>query len=74
MGISQRLEGLVNKAQSEERRAEISHAGRRLVDQTGQGMGRVYRVLGVTGKRGGQKSEAWPFVSLLHEDKADSEK
>lgn len=74
MGISQRLVGLMNKAQSEERRTEIRRAGKRLVDQAGQGMGKVYRVLGITGKTGGQKAEFWPFLSLLHEDRTDSEK
>ncbi|KAF8503841.1 S-adenosyl-L-methionine-dependent methyltransferase [Gautieria morchelliformis] len=60
MGIAQRLAGLMDKGQSEERRSEIGRAGMRLVDRAGQGMGRVYRVLGLTG--GGQKTGVWPFI------------
>jgi NADH dehydrogenase [ubiquinone] 1 alpha subcomplex assembly factor 7 len=70
MGIAQRLAALSDKAQSEERRSEIGRAGKRLVDRAGQGMGRVYRVLGITG---GRKTDVWPFIASLP-DEADSEK
>lgn len=70
MGIAQRLAGLIQNAKGEERRAEIRHAGNKLVDRTGQGMGRVFRVLGITG---GQSKEVWPFMSL-HRQETHGEK
>jgi NADH dehydrogenase [ubiquinone] 1 alpha subcomplex assembly factor 7 len=69
MGITQRLAGLIQNAKSEERRVEIRRSGKKLIDLTGQGMGRVYRVLGITGGTGGQNKEIWPFVSLHCEGK-----
>ncbi|KAF8591209.1 DUF185-domain-containing protein [Ramaria rubella] len=63
MGIHQRITALL-RTQKEERRSEILRAGQRLVDTSGQGMGRVYRVLGISSMVGGQKACCWPFVSL----------
>lgn len=63
MGIAQRLTQLINNATREERRLQIRHAGKKLVDQAGQGMGRVYRMLGITGAMGSQK-QVWPFIPL----------
>lgn len=63
MGIRLRLETLLQRATDETRRAEIRNAVGRLLDTTGQGMGRVYRVLGLLGSPD-RKEEVWPFISL----------
>ncbi|EIN09977.1 DUF185-domain-containing protein [Punctularia strigosozonata HHB-11173 SS5] len=47
MGINMRVEQLKRSAKSEERKAEIEKAARRLIDQSG--MGTQYQVLGITG-------------------------
>jgi len=61
MGIMQRMGALAHNAKDSKRREAIHSAGLRLIDRSGQGMGRVYRVLGVTSKT---TSEVWPFVAV----------
>ncbi|KIJ51505.1 hypothetical protein M422DRAFT_157874 [Sphaerobolus stellatus SS14] len=63
MGIMQRMAALANHAKDEKRRQDIQLAGLRLIDKSGQGMGKVYRVLGITNRTEG-KVDVWPFVDL----------
>lgn len=64
MGIRERLAVLVKQASSDSRRHEIDRAGGRLIDRAGQGMGAVYRMLGITGLQApeGSTNVVWPFV------------
>ena len=67
MGLQLRVEALTRAALTEDRKAAIADAARRLVDLTG--MGTAYQVLGVTGdgaggsEGGGGSQDAWPFVN-----------
>ncbi|TDL16465.1 DUF185-domain-containing protein [Rickenella mellea] len=68
MGITVRVNSLMRNAKTEDRRTEIARAARRLVDSSG--MGREYKVLGVTadplqkhnGKAGDSAEQIWPFA------------
>lgn len=63
MGIAVRLETLLRRAANAARRSDIQTGVGRLIDKTGQGMGRVYRVLGILGSPNRQE-EVWPFIPL----------
>lgn len=64
MGLPFRLQGLLKAAKSEERRDELRGAAARLVDPVG--MGKEYRVLGITGEfpsaERAEGTPVWPFV------------
>lgn len=69
MGLALRVERLKRDAPTEERRADIDGAAKRLVDQTG--MGKEYKVLGVVGMSPAREisveseqveNAVWPFV------------
>jgi hypothetical protein len=60
MGIGTRVAALQRAATSPERRIALEKAAARLVD--GGGMGREYKVMGVTGGVGGGTGEVWPFI------------
>lgn len=68
MGIMQRIAALTHNTKDEKRREAIQSAGLRLIDTAGQGMGKVYKMFGVTGRTGDKKLEIWPFVSLPDEN------
>jgi len=68
MGIMQRMGALAHNAKDNNRREAIQSAGLRLIDRAGQGMGRVYRVLGITGGKGGGVGEVWPFVTVDYKE------
>ena len=59
MGIVARVDGLQRAAVSSQRADELGKAAARLVDATG--MGREYKVMGVTGGRDAE--EVWPFIA-----------
>ncbi|KDQ57043.1 hypothetical protein JAAARDRAFT_131452 [Jaapia argillacea MUCL 33604] len=63
MGLQARLQTLLNSAKSEDRASNIRTAVGRLVDESGMGMGRVYRILGVVGKEEVVEGQMiWPFA------------
>lgn len=64
MGLQLRVDALTRAAPTEERRAAITDAARRLVDRTG--MGTAYQVLGMTS---GGTQDTWPFLRV-HGDEA----
>jgi len=59
MGISARVDALQRAAVSPERADALGKAAARLVDAAG--MGREYKVMGVTGGRDAE--EVWPFIA-----------
>ena len=59
MGISARVDALQRAAISSERADALGKAAARLVDAAG--MGREYKVMGVTGGR--DTEEVWPFIA-----------
>jgi hypothetical protein len=59
MGIGARVDALQRAAVSSERADELGKATARLVDAAG--MGREYKVMGVTGGRDAE--EVWPFIA-----------
>jgi hypothetical protein len=63
MGIAARVAALQRAAISAERADALGKAAARLVDAAG--MGREYKVMGVTGRpgRGDAEAEVWPFVA-----------
>lgn len=61
MGIGARVAALQRTAASPERGVALEKAAARLVD--GAGMGREYKVMGVTGSVGGETGEVWPFIA-----------
>jgi hypothetical protein len=61
MGIGARVAALRQAAASPERGVAHEKAAARLVD--GAGMGREYKVMGVTGGIGGGTGEVWPFIA-----------
>jgi hypothetical protein len=61
MGIGTRVAALQRAAASPERGVALEKAAARLVD--GAGMGREYKVMGVTGRVGGGTGEVWPFIA-----------
>jgi hypothetical protein len=65
MGIGPRVAALQRAAALPERGAALEKAAARLVDATG--MGREYKVMGVTGgvggNGGGDAEGVWPFVA-----------
>ena len=61
MGIGTRVAALQRAAAFPERGVALENAAARLVD--GTGMGREYKVWGVTGGVGGGTERVWPFVA-----------
>jgi len=61
MGIGARVAALQRAAASPERGVTLEKAASRLVD--GTGMGREYKVMGVTGGVVGGTGEVWPFIA-----------
>jgi len=61
MGISARVAALRRAAASPERADALEKATARLVDATG--MGREYKVMGVTVGSGAAEEDVWPFVA-----------
>ncbi|KAI9508435.1 DUF185-domain-containing protein [Russula earlei] len=61
MGIGARIAALKRAAASPDRARAVEKAAARLVDV--MGMGREYKVLGVTGGVGGSAEEKWPFIA-----------
>ncbi|KAI0280286.1 DUF185-domain-containing protein [Russula aff. rugulosa BPL654] len=61
MGIGTRVAALQRAAASPERGVALEKAAARLVD--GAGMGREYKVMGVTSGVGGGTREVWPFIA-----------
>ncbi len=61
MGIGTRVAALQRAVASPERGVALEKAAARLVDATG--MGREYKVMGVTGGVGGGIEEVWPFIA-----------
>ena len=64
MGIGARVAALQRAAVSAERADALGKAAARLVDAAG--MGREYKVMGVTGRPGrgdAEAEEVWPFVA-----------
>ena len=65
MNMEARIGKLILETKEKERRLAIVAAARRLVDPTG--MGKQYKVLGITGtggrKSAEEESEVWPFVT-----------
>ena len=59
MGISARVDALQRAAVSSGRADALGKAAARLVDAAG--MGREYKVMGVTGGRDAE--EVWPFIA-----------
>jgi len=59
MGIGARVDALQRAAVSSERADELRKAAARLVDAAG--MGREYKVMGVTGGRDAEG--VWPFIA-----------
>lgn len=64
MGIMERIAALTHNTKDEKRREAIQSAGLRLIDPAGQGMGKVYKMFGITSRAGDEKLEIWPFASL----------
>ncbi|KAN0113582.1 DUF185 domain containing protein [Russula decolorans] len=71
MGIGTRVAALQRTAASPERGVALEKAAARLVD--GAGMGREYKVMGVTGGVGGGTGEVWPFIVGEAQDTAKEE-
>ncbi|GJJ08348.1 hypothetical protein Clacol_002559 [Clathrus columnatus] len=63
MGISLRLERMLQHVTDHARRLELQKAVGRLIDTSGQGMGGVYKVMGISGWPE-RKEEVWPFIPL----------
>ena len=67
MNMETRIGRLILETKDKERRLAIVAAAHRLVDPTG--MGKQYKVLGITGTggrksaEGQEESEVWPFVT-----------
>jgi hypothetical protein len=61
MGIGARVAALQHAAASPERADALEKAAARLVDATG--MGREYKVMGVTASSGAAEEDVWPFVA-----------
>lgn len=61
MGIGTRVAALQRAAASPERGDALIKAAARLVDAAG--MGKEYKVMGVTSGVGGGVEEVWPFVT-----------
>jgi len=64
MGIGARVAALQRAAVSAERAEALGQAAARLVDAAG--MGREYKVMGVTGRPGrgdAEAEEVWPFIA-----------
>ncbi|KAJ6545037.1 S-adenosyl-L-methionine-dependent methyltransferase [Mycena vulgaris] len=59
MGLQMRIDSAVSSSKSDETRAAIREAGRRLVDPAG--MGTEYMVLGIGGHH--DKDGVWPFIA-----------
>ena len=71
MGIGTRLAALRRAASSPEHEVALDKAAARLVD--GAGMGREYKVMGVTGGVGGGTGEVWPFIAGEAQDTLKAE-
>jgi NADH dehydrogenase [ubiquinone] 1 alpha subcomplex assembly factor 7 len=63
MGLQLRVDALKHGSKTEQRERVIEEAAKRLVDSTG--MGKEYRVLGITGSDKGQ--DTWPFMDMQSE-------
>jgi len=61
MGIGTRVAALQRAAATQERADALEKAAARLVDATG--MGREYKVMGVTGGLDSVTEEVWPFIA-----------
>lgn len=61
MGIGSRVAALQRAAASPERGVALEKDAARLVD--GAGMGREYKVMGVTGGVGEGTGDVWPFIA-----------
>ena len=61
MGLNTRVDALRRAAASPERADALGEAAARLVDPAG--MGREYKVLGVTSARARDPKGVWPFVA-----------
>ncbi|KAJ7757738.1 S-adenosyl-L-methionine-dependent methyltransferase [Mycena maculata] len=61
MGLQLRIDSLAAGTQTDETKAAIREAGRRLVDPAG--MGKEYMVLGISGQTG--EGSVWPFESAV---------
>ncbi|KAA1467716.1 DUF185-domain-containing protein [Dentipellis sp. KUC8613] len=72
MGLRMRVDALKRAARSDERKSAIESSAHRLADLTG--MGKQYKVLGVTSNGGGEDDagRVWPFLDEGHKsDPAD---
>jgi hypothetical protein len=72
MGLGTRIATLRRAAASPERGVALEQAAARLVD--GAGMGREYKVMGVTGGVVGGIGEVWPFIAGEAQDAPKEER
>ncbi|TFY51126.1 hypothetical protein EVG20_g11153 [Dentipellis fragilis] len=74
MGLSMRVDALKRAAKSDERKQAIESSAQRLADMIG--MGREYKVLGVTSNGGGEDDagRVWPFLNEDHKNSSTDPK